>query len=57
MKTTLKQTLLTIGGLLLVSSSTAHAQTIIRMEAEDMTLDTYRVEVLDFASDGALINL
>ena len=57
MKTTLKRTLLTIGGLLLVSSSAAHAQTIIRMEAEDMTLDTYRVEVLDFASDGALINL
>jgi hypothetical protein len=29
----------------------------IRIEAEDMQLDTYRVEALDFASDGALINL
>jgi hypothetical protein len=29
----------------------------IRLEAEDMQLDTYRIEALDFASGGALINL
>ena len=32
-------------------------QEVNRIEAEDMQLDTYRVETQDFASDGALINL
>jgi hypothetical protein len=57
MKTTLKRTLLGISGLLLIACGTAEAQTTIRMEAEDMTLDTYKVETLSFASNGALINL
>jgi hypothetical protein len=32
-------------------------QTAVQIEAEDMQLDTYKAEALDFASDGALINL
>ena len=32
-------------------------QSTVQIEAEDMRLYTYRVETLDFASDGALINL
>jgi parallel beta-helix repeat protein len=51
------RTLLGIGGVLLLASGMSQAQTTVRMEAEDMQLDTYRIEVLDFASNGALINL
>jgi hypothetical protein len=51
------RTLLGISGLLLIACGTAQAQTTIRMEAEDMTLDTYQVEAFSFASNGALINL
>jgi hypothetical protein len=57
MKNTLKRILLVIGGLFLIPWGAAQAQTTIRMEAEDMTLDTYKVESLSFASNGALINL
>ena len=57
MKITLMRTLLGTFGLLLLTCNVAYAQTTIRMEAEDMTLDTYRVEARDFPSNGALINL
>jgi hypothetical protein len=57
MTNTANQTLLGIGGVLILVWSVAEAQTTVRMEAEDMQLDTYRIEVLDFASGGALINL
>ena len=57
MNTTLKRILLGISGVLVFAWGNAPAQTSFRIEAEDMTLETYRVEVRDFASDGALINL
>ena len=57
MKSTANLTLLGVVGALLFAWGVAEAQTTVRMEAEDMQLDTYRIEVLDFASSGALINL
>ena len=44
-------------GAVLLACSTAHSQTSIRIEAETMQLDTFGVEMLDAASNGALINL
>ncbi len=57
MKRTVKRSLLGISGLLVFAWGTAQSQTTVRIEAEEMTLDTYRVELLDFASNGALVNL
>ena len=57
MTSTANRTLLGIGGALLFAWGVAEAQTTVRMEAEAMARDTYRIEALDFASNGALINL
>jgi parallel beta-helix repeat protein len=57
MKSTANRALVGIGGILLLAWGMAQPQTTVRMEAEDMQLDTYRIELLDFASNGALINL
>ena len=57
MTSTAKRDLLAISGLLLLAWGHAQPQTTIRIEAEDMRLDTYIVEAQDFASNGALINL
>jgi hypothetical protein len=57
MKSTAYRTLLGVCGILLIAWGVAQPQTTVRMEAENMQLDTYRIEVLDFASNGALINL
>ena len=53
----LRSTLFAICGLLLLDWGTAYSQTTIRMEAENMQLDTMRVEAVSFASNSALINL
>jgi hypothetical protein len=57
MRPLLKSTVPAIGCIVLLASGTTYSQTTVRMEAEDMQLNTYRIEMLDFASNGALINL
>lgn len=53
----IKRVLLPMGWALMLAWGTVQSQTMIRMEAEDMQLDTYKIENLSFASGGALINL
>jgi hypothetical protein len=57
MRSKLKKTVSAIGCILMVASGAVYSQTTVRIEAEDMQLDTYQIEALDFASNGGLINL
>ena len=41
----------------LLSCGVASAQSTVRLEAETMQLDSFRVEAFEFASNGGLINL
>ena len=47
---------LTLATLISLSAVPVHANPV-RVEAEDMTLDTYRVENVATASNGRVINL
>jgi hypothetical protein len=53
----IKRVFLAMSWVLLFAWGAVQSQTTIRMEAEDMQLDTYKIENLSFASGGALINL
>lgn len=57
MATTSMRTLSWIGGILLFACGVAEPQTIIRIEAEDMSRSGFRTESVSSASNGVVINL